>query len=196
MSTRRLIAMLGVAVTLGASLAACSSSTTASSSSSTAAPSVAASPSRTGTVPSPSPTGTAPSLSPDIKAWCTDYYARAAKMQGSAASKDTAKVALDQIQPIKKLWETASTKGVITATELAASESVLTSISNVLTLIANGSATDSAEVTKAEDDLKAATAKDQIVVNAVTLKFRTLCGVATPSAAASASAPATAAPAK
>jgi len=129
-----------------------------------------------------------------MQAWCTDYYARAAKMQGSAASQDTAKVAVEQIQPIKKLWETASAKGYITAAELAASERVLTSISGVLTLIANGSATDSAEVTKAEEDLNTATAKDQKEVNAVTQKLRAMCGVTAPSASAAASAPGSASP--
>lgn len=193
MRTHRLLATLGVAVTLGASVAACSSSTSASSSSSAAAPTAAASASPTAAATG-SPNATGASLSPEIKAWCTDYYARAAKMQGSAASKETAKVAVEQIQPIKQLWETASSKGYITATELAASERVLESISNVLTLIANGSAPDSDAVTKAEDDLKAATAKDQTEVNAVTQKLRAMCGVATPSAAASTAA--TASPTK
>ena len=175
MRTPRLIATLGIAGTLAVCLGACSSSTTASTTSSPSTPVANAAASTT-------PAGAGSSLSPDLKAWCTDYYARAAKMQGSAASQDSAKVAVEQIQPIKKLWETASAKGYITAAELAASERVLTSISNVLTLIANGSTTDSAEVTKAEDDLNAATAKDQKEVNSVTQKLRTMCGVTAPSA--------------
>ncbi len=203
------------ALVLGLTLAGCSSSSTTSDATSAAASAVAsAAASSSGTVASgaasapasaaasapasaaasaaASPAASAPDFSQTKDPqWCGDYYVIAQALSNATNSSDDASRAIVAVTAFDGLWQQGVDRKYFSVEQVAANKAALAAYSDILKLLVAGTATDSAEFTKAQAALQAVTTKNKATLQATDTKVAELC---TPPDAASAGASAAASP--
>lgn len=195
------------ALVLGLTLAGCSSSSTtsdATSAAASAAGSAAASAAPSGAVSSgaasapasaaassgasaaASPAASGPDFSQTKDPqWCGDYYVIAQALSNATNSSDDASRAIVAVKAFDGLWQQGVDRGYFSVEQVAANKAALTAYSDILQLLVGGTATDSAEFTKAQAALQAVTTKNKAPLQATDTKVAELC---TPPGAASAGA--------
>lgn len=169
-----------------ASAAASSSGTEASGAASAPASAAASAPASSAASAAASPAASAPDFSQTKDPqWCGDYYVIAQALSNATNSSDDASRAIVAVGAFDGLWQQGIDRKYFSVEQVAANKAALTAYSDILKLLVAGTATDSAEFTKAQEALQAVTTKNKAPLQATDTKVAELC---TPPGAASAAA--------
>lgn len=173
MTTKTAALTLALAATLGLALAGCSSSTASDAASGSVATPSAATSAAASTSVAASPSSTA---TPEQQ-WCQKYTVIATRLSQMTGEKDNSIAALPAVVAFDQLWADAATAGYLTEDESAANRRAVAAFKAVVSLIAAGSAQDSADVKKAQADMLAVTKKDDALLRSTDTKVAALCAV-------------------
>lgn len=112
--------------------------------------------------------------------WCTAYASITKQLSRQGVTPAEAKASLAALESFDQLWAAGANLGLVSAEETAANHRAIVAYAALVTLIADGKAADSTEVSAARNNLTAVTDADKSVLQSSASKITTLCAGARP----------------